>query len=92
MITETEKEYPKFGFYLSCIRPKHMIPDLELESIAKLDILNHLMIHDIKGVILDVDNTLTSYHKDVFYNQAIEFKVDKIKDKFKKAKVPNLEE
>ena len=66
-----------------------MIPDLELECIANLDILNHIMIHDIIGVILDVDNTLTSYHKDVFYNQAIEFKVDKIKDKFKTLLISN---
>lgn len=78
----TGKEHPGWRIYLSFLRPKLMMPDLELRSLAELDIKQHLDKRDIKAVVLDVDNTLTSHNKYDFYNGAIEDKVREIKDNF----------
>ncbi|MBD3361499.1 YqeG family HAD IIIA-type phosphatase [Candidatus Woesearchaeota archaeon] len=51
----------KIYFYLDCLKPKYLIPNLQLKNISDIDI-DFLKQIGIKGLIFDVDNTLAPYH------------------------------
>lgn len=80
---------PNFWFYLSCLRPKYLIPDLEIGSLADLN-CNHLQERRIQGVILDVDNTITSYDGTTI-DERVREKVDEIKKGFKTCLMSNTD-
>ena len=52
--------YNPQAFALTNYRPKHLIPDIEIGTIADISIAE-LKERGIKGVVLDVDNTLGPY-------------------------------
>lgn len=72
---------PKLLFYLDCLRPRYLAPNLEVRSIAHIN-PDFLKERGIKGLVFDVDNTLTPYHghhidgrvEDAFRELARQFK------------------
>jgi len=76
----SNKLYPSLGIYLSCLNPRYLAPDLELNSFLDVDV-KKLKQSGIRGVILDVDNTLMPYNG-MNININVGRKLDEIKSEF----------
>lgn len=77
-------------FLLSNLNPKHFFPDLQVDSLAELN-LQELRIRGIKGIILDVDNTLCEYHG-TSIDEKLKPPVELIRRNFKTCVISNTTE
>ncbi|MBR9676734.1 YqeG family HAD IIIA-type phosphatase [Candidatus Woesearchaeota archaeon] len=72
---------PSIGFYMSCLKPSLITPDLKVSNIAEIDV-DALLELGIEAVIFDVDNTLCHYHGTQI-DQRVAKKVDELRSEFK---------
>lgn len=68
------------NFLLSVFWPSHLRPDLELDSLADLDI-SHLDQQGIKGCIIDVDNTICRY-RGTQVDELVRDSFERLKDRY----------
>ena len=61
MDTSKELPYPSFSFYIACLRPRYLIPKMEVGSIADIS-SEDLKQRGIQAIIFDVDNTLCPFN------------------------------